>query len=967
MAGRAALDLDFDASSTDQRQVGGPSADAGLLPGAGSRSCCAGRPIEHTPPRPLDVPCVTPQRQCQSPDDRARRHCTHAAASRADAGPNPPAWVTPKRPTRPSDCFSADASSSGHRLSQFKLSSESEGSDIHDAAEAEHEPPAKRSRRLEVLERAWSARRTAAASRRAARATLGMSGRAVVVIGDLQAEGLDENYVAAVPAEVDDGVKPGAFGRRAFTTEEETAAREVLLLGSGQHVARVRSVVVMAEQLKVDGRWLQRVQSVAAIRCFEGRWQALLQLLQGLAAAQDRGELSLLQFVHSRAYDETPEVFRTGAGSSASTCKVLACQARFSMLMMRPSPSESVGPSEFCVLRGQLPSHLVSMPCQTAEVLGSTLHSVGWLPEPVRTLVESVFSHVARVSTCDSHRSNLKVERVAAASAPKWASMTIPCRLHRCHTVQQRAYQVDRSLESGLVNFTLNCRTPGVWARMRQSTTAWLQRNMRIYHGQLPAEAREWRQQIREWFLTSSSAGGHRRRGVLHVFDHLLNGDVRRTDECQHWCNGCHRSDEEARQSVAEQTVSMLFARMPAVFPRKSWRGSPEAMFDCAALASMHGLLQRAYAEAHGHGGPPLQLPQPSATAGEPGAAQGGPDLDERMQIALQAQRAAATVLDPAFHSRLVVFQACVSAFSRVKDDLFLRASIGWKLAQVLQQARADEQLRTDPTPHTCTTRDETPDRPSQRLGGVPALADVWEASSTKQLLAQTWGLLLEPWVAPLRPQDLVDADLAFLAFRCLTRAGAGAYELMLQESVVYPYRLFGILSAGPKEAQTRATAIIHEARSTPCVLDDFSQKHIKQFTTLTSLLGDLSLACLAASASNIASDTLHVERGHAQVRRHAQQQARLRKTQRRHSADMAFTQQNLSGLLGDTVRTHYGHGKEDLAPTGPDTDQGSRCRGIGSGVESQSTGTGSGYRLLLATAGCRVPGHAPLDRDNFE
>ena len=80
----------------------------------------------------------------------------------------------------------------------------------------------------------------------------------------------------------------------------------------------------------------------------------------------------------------------------------------------------------------------------------------------------------------------------------------------------------------------------------------------------------------------------------LHAVDCLFNGDLRRTDEIQHYCSAtcCPGGKEETlRKFMGEHGVLALLSPLPSVFPRKQWQGQATVVSHINLLEGVHGML----------------------------------------------------------------------------------------------------------------------------------------------------------------------------------------------------------------------------------------------------------------------------------------------------------------------------------------------------------------------------------------
>ena len=585
------------------------------------------------------------------------------------------------------------------------------------------------------------------------------------------------------------------FGSGAGPGGRATAARINALLTH----KRASSHAALAEHLGLDPRQIQPIAEVAAHMAVQVRTELLRRIVLSLGREQAKGRLTCSLFIHDRAYDETPEAFRTtqqtpsGPNTDPVVAKVLAARARFAMVIEAPLAPErwpvagaaamveqiaasarqvwgarwweqgvdavaeelaeefdgyimtdgdlslyissieaaiaaaiggcsgdacagafpglprvcpaapaqtsvvaSCWPGHFIIM-GVLPTTLAPMQQQTVDVLLETATRIAWVPADLEALLESTCQRLVRNTTCDLHPSNLKAERSEASRRLWWASSRVRCGLHRADTAQKSTVQLDKGVESGLLNLTLSFRAPGLWAKFRREVAAWLALHLRVLTGHPPPDAIAWRARVEATFLQVDFRQ-RRWRNQLFVWRELLNGDIRRTDEAQHYCNGCHANAEEAHSDVCRQVVHRLLRRVPGVYPRKSWLGADDCVDAIGFLVSLHGLLPAAWAtvaRAAAVVAPSAAGPVVGDQRSERGAAadprqedegdvagEGAADIGEERAFwavnAATAQSANMFLQDSDVLPRLTVMRIHLRAFCQMKAAMFARRRLGY-------------------------------------------------------------------------------------------------------------------------------------------------------------------------------------------------------------------------------------------------------------------------------------------------
>lgn len=323
----------------------------------------------------------------------------------------------------------------------------------------------------------------------------------------------------------------------------------------------------------LDRRQLPILQAVAGQMLLEQDEQALIDVLKEVRKLQDEGLVEPLQFCWSRAYDETPEKFRTFtvedgvAVGDATVAKVLAAQRSWSMLLRRTPAGRAeaglavsgaaAGPEgagraaavrcglaqeddaevagDFIEVHGELATSLIPVSNATAGVMLAATRRVSWLPPDAQALVESLFPRRSLWSTADLHASNGRVERAMAQSQSSWQCGHIRCEIHRASTCELKAQEVCAETVSGVLNLTLAFRAPGMASRFRSLLAKHLRKPGMVerLHGTPPLAATDHREAVYALFSRHSGARSQRRVAVLRQ---LANGDIRQR-VVQHYCN----------------------------------------------------------------------------------------------------------------------------------------------------------------------------------------------------------------------------------------------------------------------------------------------------------------------------------------------------------------------------------------------------------------------------------------------
>jgi len=308
--------------------------------------------------------------------------------------------------------------------------------------------------------------------------------------------------------------------------------------------------------------------------------QALIDTLHEVRRLQSEELVEPLQFCWSRAYDETPEKFRTFSTEDgvpvgdATIAKVLAAQRSWSMLLRRTPAGRAhasraaaaaeacrpegpgrvgagrVAASRFAVsqhaldpdtagdfieLHGTVATSLIPVSGAMAGVMLTATRRVAWMPSDAQELVESMFPRRSLWSTADLHASNGRVERAMAQLQSSWQCGHIRCEIHRASSCELKVQDVCAETVSGVLNLTLAFRAPGMASRFRRLLAAYLRKPGMVVRlvGVPSAAASAHRDAVYALFSRHPGARSKRRVAVARQ---LANGDIRRR-VVEHYCN----------------------------------------------------------------------------------------------------------------------------------------------------------------------------------------------------------------------------------------------------------------------------------------------------------------------------------------------------------------------------------------------------------------------------------------------
>ena len=364
----------------------------------------------------------------------------------------------------------------------------------------------------------------------------------------------------------------------------------------------------------LDRRRLPTLHEVSAQLLLEQDEKALIDTLMEVRRMQSEGLIEALQFCWFRAYDETPEKFRTFSTedgvpvSDATVAKVLAAQRSWSMLLRLTAAGRAAagqaaagpgraaaGPGvawedelsrvaagraatdrvaarlaalaqaddpdvagDFIELHGTVATSLIPVSNATAGVMLAATRRVSWLPPVAQALIESTFRRRSLWSTADMHASNGRVERAMAYLQSSWQCCHIRCGIHRASSCELKAQDVCSETVSGVLNLTLAFRAPGMASRFRRLLCAHLRKtgNVKRLVGMPSTIATAHREAVYGLFSRHPGAASKRRVAVV---SRLANADIRKS-VVEHYCNlnCCPRGLSETVEKMCKYLASGL-------------------------------------------------------------------------------------------------------------------------------------------------------------------------------------------------------------------------------------------------------------------------------------------------------------------------------------------------------------------------------------------------------------------------
>ncbi len=681
------------------------------------------------------------------------------------------------------------------------------------------------------------------------------------------------------------------------------------------------SIRAACRQWRVDRKWCQRLLIVAASKAHENEMAAFERLLQSVAAAKTAGSAEPLGFILLRAYDETPRRLRTQSltppgevETATDTAKMMAGKLDFALVLRTPSrPLKREGESSPLatatheqqgsppahthtsthIIHGALPTRLVAMADQTANVVVECLQKAFALPAACEKVLAATQPTVIVLRNTDLHRSYPCAERALAKSfqqrlrefcqlqgdeapgtsctlGPQHASSGFRCSMHRVQTAEKAMLALDSAAEAFLMNFTLSLRQTDSLRKFRRSVARWCvdPRVLVVKRGNPPAEVTQWRNRLGALLFSGPQDTAKIRRKLC--WDLLVNGDARRRGTIEHWCAGetcCPggRAELESRM-LGPCGVMSLLAPPPPLWPRKSWAGQAEVASHCLLLELCGGLISRNFKvladaadERSASIASRLADLESSRVAGphDCQASEAAPDCSQGAavtaalrahQLATEAGRQCHNTLrflgEADSLRRLLALRALLEPFRELKSEVLQRSGGDWELEQQCLALVGGRQYT------------------------VPAAACGREVSRAQASLTE---LLLDmssdAWcLTGVRGANKEESQRRW---RMAARGGAALHRMMTMELQTYPWRLLKLILC---DGEAGAAEFEADARSCDrlCFLDPLAALHWQKFPSVPELVGAESVAHLQAIAIIAKDNISHIEREHAAGRREA-------------------------------------------------------------------------------------------------
>ena len=665
-------------------------------------------------------------------------------------------------------------------------------------------------------------------------------------------------------------------------------AKAVAGIFSGGRVASSRS---RADATAVPRAWLQRTAYLAADTILAEDSRALRSLLTDVQRAAKEGALIPGNFVWCRMYDESPFTMRTHLvdpvsgemEAESSKAKVLGCRCRFAFTVFVPRGEarrpgagrdrsepggrragvDSPSGEDVHIVVGHMVSRLSTVTSLHASKVAEALRQTMSLGDDERAIVEATFPRCAVLRNADLHKSNDAAERQQMQEKPRWPSARWRCSFHRLGTAEGRTLAMDAPAESALFNMGLVMRViPGARKSFTARVIKWVSRVV-VYHGEPPEDVVTWRAWARPLLFPAAveppggqsvlSLGEERRR---FCFEHVLNGDGRRSDEVQHWCSGCCTCREDTLRLVLGATGIRAIVDGLDAFPRRSWLGQRASAGRWLHAELTHGCLSQNFSSVKGQATIAVtraraRLAQAGQDTGTCGDMEAAAIAQQRMQEDMQERTGdvIAFLARPDHVPRLVQVCRVLDCFVPVKIALLSRAGEDWQRDRAAAAWRQGQVVTAPRRASDRSIEAESQEALQMPFPGAGGMAMAYEGQERQTALAlATDGFSDDTGVG------------ATSAWRQWSRLGGLLHEITCAEIEDTTQWKLSALPHRPDLAEDLSCTAYD-------VMDPVTCQHVLAYPTHTDLLSARSLAEATAMAEVLEETTLHIERNWSYVR----------------------------------------------------------------------------------------------------
>ena len=203
----------------------------------------------------------------------------------------------------------------------------------------------------------------------------------------------------------------------------------------------------------------------------------------------------------------------------------------------------------------RLPTWLLAADRSTGETLLAQLNMVGYVPKLQKSLLKFLLK--LRLVITDRFGANFRAEHGKLLEDPTWVLLHICCIIHMIQDAQGDMFKLVDFMVSHQIAFALAQRQGGALRTLRDALRKSIQKRLRIFKTDPPADAVAYHEQALNLFLDvaalPSSVSGkqlkiavharHQQRKILTVLD---NGHINQW-HIDHYCVNCCENEEDTR------------------------------------------------------------------------------------------------------------------------------------------------------------------------------------------------------------------------------------------------------------------------------------------------------------------------------------------------------------------------------------------------------------------------------------
>lgn len=276
------------------------------------------------------------------------------------------------------------------------------------------------------------------------------------------------------------------------------------------------------------------------------------------------------------------ELRRSGLAASenvkkkAETAKVVQTDLHFACLL------QSVATGRRLVLRCSKPSRLQVVDHCTGETLREVFNIVWGRGEMTEFL--KLFECVIDISTLDRAASNRRFDAFMTGSPTefkRYKRLTLWCDMHRLMIELGTQFAICSLTISGVVNLSLSLRAGGAVDMLRDVIASFIRLRLKVFMNvAAPGPGTEVRRYSEAWLRTYVSNSSYGETGCKRACSlrRNLNGNLLRKGYYEHYCNGCHSSEEEAISCLVSELPLLLVPHAVPDFPRHRWFRSDQSL-----------------------------------------------------------------------------------------------------------------------------------------------------------------------------------------------------------------------------------------------------------------------------------------------------------------------------------------------------------------------------------------------------